>query len=89
MKENPNLKAELGSHTDCRGSNAYNMKLSQKRSDSAVDYIVSKAISRDRIIAKGYGETQPVNKCKDGVPCTEEQHRMNRRTEFKILDNTN
>ena len=87
MKENPNLKAELGSHTDCRGSDAYNMKLSQKRSDSAVNYIVSKGISRDRIIAKGYGETQPVNKCKDGVPCTEEQHRMNRRTEFKILDN--
>lgn len=89
MKENPDLIAELGSHTDCRGSDAYNMKLSQKRSDSAVNYIVSKGISRDRIIAKGYGETQLINKCADGVPCSEAEHRMNRRTEFKILDNTN
>jgi outer membrane protein OmpA-like peptidoglycan-associated protein len=88
MKENPELKAELGSHTDCRGTDAYNMKLSQKRSDSAVKYIISKGISSDRIISKGYGETQLVNNCDDGVPCTEEQHRMNRRTEFKILEIT-
>ena len=89
LKENPKLKAELGSHTDCRGSDAYNMKLSQKRSDSAVNYIISKGIPGERIIAKGYGETQLVNNCDDGVPCTEEQHQINRRTEFKILDNTN
>ena len=85
MKDNPNWKVELGSHTDSRGSDAYNLKLSQKRSESAVDYIVSKGISKDRIIAKGYGETQLVNKCDDGIPCSEEEHQMNRRTEFKIL----
>lgn len=86
MKDNPGWKVELGSHTDCRGSDAYNEELSQKRSESAVSYIISKGISRDRIIAKGYGETQLVNKCDDGVPCPEEEHRMNRRTEFKILE---
>jgi outer membrane protein OmpA-like peptidoglycan-associated protein len=60
--------------------------LSQKRSESAVAYIVSQGISQDRIIAKGYGESQLVNECDDGVPCTAEQHRQNRRTEFKILE---
>ncbi len=86
MNDNPSWKVELGSHTDCRGSDAYNEKLSQKRSESAVEYIVSKGISQDRIIAKGYGESQLVNKCDDGVPCTEAEHRQNRRTEFKILE---
>lgn len=86
LKENPGWKVELGSHTDSRGSDAYNMVLSQKRSDSAVGYIVSKGISKDRIIAKGYGETELVNKCDDGVPCSEADHRKNRRTEFKILE---
>ncbi|HYQ57572.1 MAG TPA: OmpA family protein, partial [Draconibacterium sp.] len=86
MKENPGLKAELGSHTDSRGSDSYNEILSQKRSDSAVNYIISKGISADRITAKGYGETQLVNKCDDGVACSEAEHRKNRRTEFKILE---
>ncbi len=86
MKDNPGWKVELGSHTDCRGSDAYNIKLSQKRSDSAVAYIVSQGILADRIIAKGYGETELVNKCDDGVVCSEEEHRQNRRTEFKILE---
>lgn len=86
MKDNPSWKVELGSHTDSRGTNAYNEDLSQKRSDSAVRYIVSKGIAQSRIIAKGYGESQLVNHCSDGVNCTEEQHRMNRRTEFAILE---
>jgi len=86
MKDNPEWKAELGSHTDCRGSDAYNQILSQKRSDSAVAYIVSKGISADRITAKGYGETQLVNKCDDGVPCSAAEHRKNRRTEFIIQE---
>lgn len=86
LKDNPSWKVELGSHTDCRGSDAYNLKLSQKRSDSAVSYIVKNGISADRIIARGYGETQLVNRCDDGVDCTEEEHRQNRRTEFKILE---
>ncbi len=86
MNDNPGWKVELGSHTDSRGSNSYNERLSQKRSDSAVGYIISAGISKDRIIAKGYGETQLVNQCRDGVYCTEQEHRQNRRTEFKILE---
>ena len=86
MNDNPSWKVELGSHTDCRGNDAYNEKLSQKRSDSAVEYIVNKGITQDRIVAKGYGETMLVNECDDGVDCTPEQHRKNRRTEFKILE---
>jgi outer membrane protein OmpA-like peptidoglycan-associated protein len=89
MKDNPGWKVELGSHTDARGSDSYNMILSQKRSDSAVGYIVKNGIAKDRIIAKGYGETQLVNHCKNGVTCTDEVHRQNRRTEFKILEMNN
>jgi outer membrane protein OmpA-like peptidoglycan-associated protein len=86
MKDNPGWKVELGSHTDARGSDSYNILLSQKRSDSAVGYIVRNGIAKDRIIAKGYGETQLVNNCKNGVTCSDEVHRQNRRTEFKILE---
>ena len=86
MNDNPDWKVELGSHTDSRGSDAYNKILSQKRSDSAVGYIVSKGIDSERITAMGYGETQLVNKCDDGVPCSAAEHRKNRRTEFKILE---
>lgn len=86
MKDNPSWKVELGSHTDARGSDSYNEILSQKRSDSAVGYIISHGISKDRIKAKGYGETQLVNHCKNGVDCSDEVHRQNRRTEFKILE---
>ncbi|MCY1722534.1 OmpA family protein [Prolixibacteraceae bacterium Z1-6] len=86
MNDNSDWKVELGSHTDSRGSDSYNLTLSQKRSESAVGYIVSKGISKERIIAKGYGETELVNKCDDGVKCSEADHRKNRRTEFKILE---
>lgn len=85
LKENPTLVVELGSHTDSRGSDSYNLALSQRRSESAVAYIVSQGVPRSRIVAKGYGETQLVNKCKNGVWCSEADHRENRRTEFKIL----
>ena len=74
------------SHTDCRGSDSYNEILSQKRSDSAVNYIVNHGISKDRITAKGYGETQLVNQCDDGVQCTAAEHRKNRRTEIKVIE---
>jgi outer membrane protein OmpA-like peptidoglycan-associated protein/tetratricopeptide (TPR) repeat protein len=87
MKDNPGVKIELGSHCDSRGSYAYNDALSQRRSNSAVAYIISKGISADRITAKGYGERQLLNKCSDGVPCTEEEHQWNRRTEFKVTGN--
>ena len=84
MAENPEVTVEWSSHTDSRGSDAYNLVLSQKRAQSAVDYILSKGIDSDRIIAKGYGEEKLLNNCRNGVACTPEEHRMNRRTEFMI-----
>ncbi|MEI6766037.1 MAG: OmpA family protein [Bacteroidota bacterium] len=82
--QNPSINIELGSHTDCRGTAEYNQKLSQKRAESAVAYIVSNGIDSKRITAKGYGESVSVNGCTDGVKCTEEEYQMNRRTEFKV-----
>ena len=84
LNDNPQIKIELGSHTDCRGSNEYNQVLSQKRAESAVAYIISKGIDVGRITARGYGESVPVNKCVDGVSCTEDEYQLNRRTEFKV-----
>ncbi|HZG01482.1 MAG TPA: OmpA family protein, partial [Chitinophagales bacterium] len=85
LKENPSLKVELGSHTDARSDDKYNLNLSQKRAQSAVDYLVSKGIDRKRLTPRGYGETQLVNRCANGVECTEEEHQRNRRTTFKVL----
>jgi peptidoglycan-associated lipoprotein len=79
------LKIELSSHTDARGSDAYNQKLSQARAQSCVDYLIKKGVPKANIVAKGYGETQLLNRCKNGVTCTEEEHQSNRRTEIKIL----
>ncbi|MBJ6107633.1 PD40 domain-containing protein [Hymenobacter sp. BT523] len=80
LVDNPKISIELSSHTDSRGKDAYNMKLSQQRADAAVAYIVSKGIAKSRITAKGYGETRPV------VPNakTEAEYQRNRRTEFKV-----
>jgi outer membrane protein OmpA-like peptidoglycan-associated protein len=83
-KDNPEMKVELSSHTDSRGSLQYNQKLSQLRAQSAVDYIISKGIDKLRVKGTGYGETQLINKCKDGVECTPAEHRENRRTELFI-----
>jgi len=85
MRDNPTLKIELSSHTDSRGTHAYNEALSQRRAQSAVDYLVSRGIARDRMVAKGYGETRLVNRCADGVPCSRDEHQANRRTEVTVL----
>lgn len=85
MWDNPTVKLELSAHTDCRGSDTYNMTLSKKRAKSVVDYMVSKGIPSERLISKGYGETDPVEDC-ECKKCTEEQHQINRRTQFKVLD---
>lgn len=79
------LRIELSAHTDARGSDAYNLKLSQARAQSCVDYLITKGVRKSNIIAKGYGETKLINKCKNGVTCPEEMHQENRRTEVKIL----
>ena len=82
------IKVELGSHTDSRGSDKYNEKLSQRRAESAVNYIIKKGgISPDRIIAKGYGESKLKNRCGNGVECSDEEHQENRRTEITVLYN--
>ena len=90
MKENK-LNIELGSHTDSRGSAEYNKELSQKRAESVVNYIVQQGIDRNRITAKGYGESNLTNHCSDGVPCSPAEHQANRRIEFKVtgFNNTN
>ncbi len=85
LKDNPSIRIELSSHTDSRQTHKYNEALSKLRAQSAVDYIVSKGIARDRLLSKGYVENKLVNKCKDGVWCPEDKHAENRRTEFKIL----
>ena len=85
LKDNPNVNIILKSHTDSRASNEYNLTLSQNRAQAAVNYITSKGISIKRITAKGYGETQLLNKCSDGVPCSEAEHQLNRRTEFEVV----
>ena len=85
MKEHPTMKVDVRLHTDSRGSDKYNLALSERRAKSTVRWIVSKGIKKNRITGKGYGETQLVNDCTNDVPCTEEQHQQNRRSEFIII----
>lgn len=84
LNDNPQINLELGAHTDARSTKVYNQKLSQARAESAVNYILAKGISPTRIKPKGYGESQLLNGCVDGVDCPEEMHQQNRRTEFRI-----
>jgi outer membrane protein OmpA-like peptidoglycan-associated protein len=85
LTDNTQMNLELGAHTDARASTGYNLKLSQRRAESAVNYIIRRGITKDRIKPKGYGEGQLINECSDGVECPEEMHQQNRRTEFKII----
>lgn len=91
LKLNDNISIELSSHTDARGNDAYNMRLSQARAQSCVDYILSKGIAKARIIANGYGETRPIipedeiNKLVPKSPEFEAAHQKNRRTAFKVI----
>jgi len=86
LNDNPDMRIELSSHTDSRGSASANKNLSQRRAESVVNYLANKGISKTRLVAKGYGETKLLNKCRDGVNCPESEHQKNRRTEFKILN---
>ena len=85
MQDNPTYIIELGSHTDSRGSDTYNNRLSQRRAEAAVRWLINKGIEKDRLVARGYGETVNVNSCANNIPCSESEHQFNRRTEFKIL----
>lgn len=82
MKNYPMLKIEIGSHADARGSDKYNMDLSQRRAESTLEYLVTNGISRDRLVPKGYGEEVPLNDCTQPTGCTNEQYAKNRRSEF-------
>jgi outer membrane protein OmpA-like peptidoglycan-associated protein len=84
MKQYPNMKIDVRSHTDCRASHKYNEKLSDRRAKSTVAWLIANGVNADRLTGKGYGETRLVNKCADGVQCTEEEHQANRRSEFII-----
>lgn len=84
MQKYPDLEIRFESHTDARGTDEYNMKLSQRRAKATLDYLVRKGIDTNRMEYEGFGEGQLVNDCSDGVECTEEQHQENRRTVFLI-----
>jgi outer membrane protein OmpA-like peptidoglycan-associated protein len=84
LNDNPQINIQLSSHTDCRGEEQYNTDLSQKRAQSAIEYLMSKGIPAARLVAKGYGETQLVDTC-NCEQCDEAQHQKNRRTTFKVL----
>ena len=86
MLRRPDIKIEVGSHTDSREQDVYNIWLSKRRAKRTVDYILSKGIDSSRISGEGYGETQLINHCSNGVPCSEKEHQLNRRSEFIVLE---
>ena len=85
LKQNPQISIQLASHTDCRGQNAYNEKLSQRRAESAVQYLIQNSIDPSRLIAKGFGENKLAVTCKCS-DCTDDEHQQNRRTTFQVLN---
>jgi outer membrane protein OmpA-like peptidoglycan-associated protein/tetratricopeptide (TPR) repeat protein len=86
LVNNPDIVVEVASHTDAQGTSSFNQRLSQRRADAIVTFLHKKGIPRERLIAKGYGETRLVNECADDVKCSEEAHQLNRRTEFRVLE---
>lgn len=86
LEQYPQMKIDVRSHTDSRGNDAYNLKLSDRRARSTVRWIVAQGIAQDRVSGKGYGETQLVNECSNGVACSEAAHQENRRSEFIVLE---
>jgi len=84
VENNPEVNIEITGHTDSRGDKDYNLKLSQKRIDSVLKFLINSGVDSERITGKGFGESDLKNNCSDGVPCSEEQHAENRRTELRI-----
>ena len=85
FKAHPGLVLEVGANTDSRGSDAYNMKLSERRLQSVLDFLEKEGIPADQEVGKAYGESNLVNECDDNTPCSEAKHRLNRRADFKIV----
>ena len=86
LKEYPDMKIDIRSHTDSRASDAYNLRLSDRRAKSTLEYLVSHGIDRRRLTARGYGETMLLNNCGNGVKCSEAEHQLNRRSEFIVIN---
>ncbi|NHN27688.1 OmpA family protein [Flavobacterium jejuense] len=86
MQQNPSMKIDIRSHTDSRQTNMYNEKLSEKRAQSTKMWMINNGIDANRLTAKGFGESKLINKCADGVECSEEEHQANRRSEFIIIE---
>jgi outer membrane protein OmpA-like peptidoglycan-associated protein len=84
LNDNPTMKLDIRSHTDSRATHKYNAALSDRRAKSTIKWLIKNGIASNRLTGKGFGETQLVNKCSDGVKCTEEEHQANRRSEFII-----
>lgn len=84
IQRNPDLAVEIAVHCDSRGDYNYNQNLSDRRARALADYLVSKGVSKNRLIVQGYGESQLINHCADGVPCSEMEHRQNRRALFRV-----
>ncbi|MEP3210761.1 MAG: OmpA family protein [Maribacter sp.] len=87
LAQNPGVKVELASHTDVRGGASSNQALSERRAKAVADYLISKGVNSSLLVANGYGETKTKNRCKEGVSCTEREHAVNRRTEFRLINN--
>lgn len=85
MKQNPNMYIDVRSHTDSRQTQQYNKELSERRAKSTIEWMIKQGIESSRLTGKGYGETQLINKCADGISCTEQEHQANRRSEFIII----
>ena len=86
MKEFDKINIEVDSHTDSRGLKSYNLDLSSKRAVEVINYLINKGINKERLIARGFGESRPINKCIDSVKCSELEYEQNRRTEFVIAN---
>lgn len=86
MEAYPEMKIDIRSHTDSRASMAYNDRLSERRAQSTRQWLIDQGIAPERLTAKGYGERQLINRCADGVDCSEEEHQANRRSEFIVVE---
>ncbi|MEM9525822.1 MAG: OmpA family protein [Bacteroidota bacterium] len=85
LRDRPAIRIQINAHTDSRGGAASNQDLSERRAQSVANYLVGKGINRGRLVTRGYGESQLKNRCADGVNCSEAEHAVNRRTEFRVL----
>jgi outer membrane protein OmpA-like peptidoglycan-associated protein len=86
LNQYPKMKLDIRSHTDSRGSFKYNESLSERRAQSTISWLIKNGVDKSRLTAKGYGEYQLINTCADGVDCSEEDHQLNRRSEFIIME---